>query len=69
MDNFTIENFSELLRLENQLFSQISKGIMKEAKTTQSLPNQSSINNILAYSKSVSLRKSSMMGRFKFLLN
>ena len=69
MDNFTLENYSEILKLENQLINEISSGGMREGGLKIPKPGQRAIDNILAYSKMVSFRKTKSFGTLKLMLN
>lgn len=66
MPNFTFFDFQELTNDEKKLSKLLHE---EESEKTEKMPSESSINNILNYSKALSVRKSDTMGYIENLLN
>mgnify|MGYP003653347245 FL=1 len=62
---FTYFDFQELTENENNL----NRELHQEHKKVQQSPNNSSIQNILAFSKALSVRKSDNLGYIENVLN
>jgi len=67
MNEFTFSDFQELTENEKSL----SKLLLLEnnKKEKQDMPSEKTINNILAYSKALSVRKSDDFGYIENILN
>ena len=63
MQNFTHFDYLEISEKEKEL-----KALMKKEEKTYS-PKKETINNILNYSKALSIRKSETLDCFEFVLN
>ena len=68
MQNFTLEEFSEFLQRENEL---VHAWCAEDTTTLEEAPTVSdeSISRVLAYSKSVNVRKSEMLGDIRVMMN
>ena len=66
MANFTFFDFQELTNNEKNLNKLLQKEEKKESKFQ---PKKSSLNNILAYSKALSIRKTSDGNTIENILN
>ncbi|MEQ8623816.1 MAG: hypothetical protein RJQ00_08400 [Vicingaceae bacterium] len=65
MKHFTVFNFKKLTEEEKALNELLQ---LKKEKESQ-MPSQQSVDNILAYSKSLSVRKSKHLGFLENVLN
>lgn len=61
-------NKSTPFKTENS-YNKTDKTLCKEPKALPTEPRTSTINNIISFSKSYSVRKGRMMGKMEFLLN
>lgn len=66
MANFTFFDFQELTNNEENLSKLLH---LETNKIDETMPSESSINNILAYSKALSVRKSDNLGHIENVLN
>lgn len=70
MDNFTFDELADFSRREKQ-YLQDTFNFEQMAQTEEALykPSAESVNNILAYSKALSVRKSKNLHRIEVVLN
>ena len=66
MKHFTAFNFKKLTEEEKALNELLQ---LKKENNSQMMPTQQTVNNILAYSKSLSVRKSKHLGFLENVLN
>ena len=66
MNDFTFFDFKKLTENEKTLSKLL---LLDNEKESTKVPNQQSINNILAYSKAISVRKSDQLGFIENILN
>lgn len=64
---FSFSDFQNLKEAEDSLHRQINS--QQEENSEMNSPKQNSVNNILAYSKAISIRKSEQTGFIENLLN
>lgn len=64
--NLTLEDLAEFTRQETQLMQEL--GLIEKKQETESV-SQQTINNILNYSKALSVRKSQIVGSIETVLN
>lgn len=69
MTNFTFSDLQELNENEKKLSKLLHIDHDNEPSKQKEMPSETSINNILAYSKSLSVRKSDNLGFIENLLN
>jgi hypothetical protein len=65
MTNFTSEDFMELAQMENDMMKELFASNIED----QCEPSNETVNTLLAYSKALSIRKSSSMKSFRLVLN
>ena len=66
MNDFTFFDYQELTENEKSLSKILH---LSEEKEIQKMPSEESINNILAYSKALSIRRSEELGFIENVLN
>jgi hypothetical protein len=64
MKNFTLEELTELTQMENDLNWLFADDIADQCE-----PSDETVNTLLAYSKSLSIRKSRTMKTIRLVLN
>jgi hypothetical protein len=65
MTNFTSDDFMELAQMENDMLKELFASDIED----QCEPSDETVNTLLAYSKALSIRKSSSMKSFRLVLN
>ncbi|MEM7161084.1 MAG: hypothetical protein AAF487_01470 [Bacteroidota bacterium] len=65
MVNFTFEDLHDLENNEKSIFGRIAT----QAEEIEISPKKSTVNNILAYSKALSVRDSKSLKKVKMILN
>lgn len=64
MDLITFEDYSEFTKEEAQL-----RKLLLDTPEVDSAPSLSVINNIIGYSKALSIRETKLLGEQEFILN
>ena len=64
---FTLENLTTFTRNEKEILASV--GLTKSKKEEISSPGQHVIDNLLNYSKALSIRKSETFGKMEMVLN
>lgn len=65
MTNYTLEDLMVFTQMENELM----EGLFGHNIEDQCEPSQEIVNNLLAYSKALSIRKSLSMNNIRLVLN
>lgn len=66
--NFTLNELAEFAQQEQALFNELNNSFMLEA-APEMAPSTSAVNNVLNYSKALSVRESSMLKKIEMILN
>jgi hypothetical protein len=65
MTNYTPEDLMEITQMENDLMKELFASAIED----QCEPSNETVNNLLAYSKALSIRKSRSMNSIRLVLN
>ena len=66
LTNITLEELAEFTQNENQLLAELGLVVKDEVTET---PSQHIVDNVLNYSKALSIRKSQIVGTIEAVLN